>query len=148
VVAECLELGDGALTHSIGVAVDEEVAAELMVVAVVGEQVPGDDQDRVSDSDGSLLLAEAASQAPKLRRQLGVARPGRGPGALGEHVAQPAVALVVLPERRLPPVTLLPGQRPAHEARWPAVGNTDMSTPISAITHSAARLPTPVMVSR
>src|SRR6266498_3930593 len=56
--------------------------------------------------------------------------------------------LVGLPERRLPPVTLLPGQRPAQEARWPAVGNTPMSTPISAMMHSAARLPTPVMVSR
>src|SRR6266536_6593942 len=43
---------------------------------------------------------------------------------------------------------LLPGQRPAQEARWPAVGNTAMSAPISAIMHSAARLPTPVMVSR
>ena len=27
--------------------------------------------------------------------------------------------LVGLPERRLPPVMLLPGQRPAREARWP-----------------------------
>ena len=42
---------------------------------------------------------------------------------------------------------LLPGQRPAQEARWPAVGNTAMSTPISAMMASAARLPTPVMVA-
>jgi hypothetical protein len=55
--------------------------------------------------------------------------------------------LVGLPERRLPPVRLLPGQRPAQEASCPAVGNTVMSTPISARIVSAARLPTPVMVS-
>ncbi len=38
--------------------------------------------------------------------------------------------------------------RPAHEHRCPAVGNTDMSVPISAMIDSAACLPTPVMVSR
>src|SRR5215203_6973728 len=43
---------------------------------------------------------------------------------------------------------LLPGQRPAQLARCPAVGNTVMSTPISAMMTSAARLPTPVMVTR
>src|SRR3982074_3869399 len=54
---------------------------------------------------------------------------------------------VVLPERRFPPVTLLLGQHPAHEARCEAVGKTDMSTPISAMTHCDARWPTPVTVS-
>jgi hypothetical protein len=43
---------------------------------------------------------------------------------------------------------LLPGQRPAQLARCPAVGNMVMSTPISAMMTSAARLPTPVMVTR
>lgn len=32
---------------------------------------------------------------------------------------------------------LLAGQTPAHEQRCPAVGNTDMSVPISAMMHSA-----------
>src|SRR4029453_4434724 len=41
---------------------------------------------------------------------------------------------------------LLPGQRPAQLARCPAVGNTVMSAPISAMMTSAARLPTPGMV--
>jgi hypothetical protein len=61
--------------------------------------------------------------------------------------ASQRLPLVGLPERRLPPVRLLPGQRPAQAARWPAVGKTDMSTPISAMMASAARLPTPVMVA-
>src|SRR5215213_3596113 len=55
--------------------------------------------------------------------------------------------LVVLPDWRLPPVILVPGAIPAQDARCAAVGNRDMSTPISAMIVSAARLPTPVMVS-
>src|SRR5687768_10240715 len=95
----------------------------------------------------AFLLADAAGQPPVLGRQVGVAAAGRGPGTLGQHLPQPALPLVGRPERRLPPVRLLPGQRPAHDARCPAVGNTAMSTPISAMIVSAARLPTPVMVS-
>src|SRR5215218_10058831 len=34
---------------------------------------------------------------------------------------------------------------PAHEARWPSVGNTAMSAPISAGMTSAERWPTPGM---
>jgi hypothetical protein len=80
-VAEGLELGDGPLTLAIGVAPDEVVAAQVGVVAVVGEQVPGDDQDRVPDRDGGLLLADPSGQPPVLGRQVGVAAAGRGPGA-------------------------------------------------------------------
>ena len=41
-VAEGLELGDGSMTGTVGVASHEEVAAKVAVVAVVGKQVPGD----------------------------------------------------------------------------------------------------------
>ena len=51
-------------------------------------------------------------------------------------------------KRRFPPVMLLPGHMQAQEARCPAVGNWVMSTPISAIRHSAARRATPGMLSR
>jgi hypothetical protein len=44
-VAEGPELGDGSLTLAVGVAADEEVAAKIAVVAVLGEQIPGDHQD-------------------------------------------------------------------------------------------------------
>jgi hypothetical protein len=47
--------------------------------------------------------------------------------------------LRVLPERNLPPDSLLPGQTPAQEARCLGVGNALMSTPISAISTSAVR---------
>ena len=43
---------------------------------------------------------------------------------------------------------LFPGATPAQDARCAAVGNRDMSTPISAMMHSAARLPTGMVSSR
>ena len=54
--------------------------------------------------------------------------------------------LRVLPDLRLPADWWLPGQRPAHEARCPAVGNTDMSVPISARMFCAERVSIPVSV--
>jgi hypothetical protein len=36
VVAEGLELGDGSLAGAVGVAADEEVAAKIVVIAVLG----------------------------------------------------------------------------------------------------------------
>src|SRR5437764_13819330 len=51
--------------------------------------------------------------------------------------------LVVVPLRRLPAVWSLPGHTPAHDARWPALGNRLMSVPISATITSAAWCPTP-----
>ena len=53
--------------------------------------------------------------------------------------------LRVLPERRLPADSSLPGHTPAHEARCLGVGNAVMSTPISAISTSAVRCLTPGM---
>jgi hypothetical protein len=44
----------------------EVVAAEVVVVAVVGEQMPADDQDGVADRDGGFLLAYASGQSPLL----------------------------------------------------------------------------------
>ena len=55
-VAEGLELGDGPLPLAIGVAPGEVVATQVLVVAVVGEQVPGDDQDRAPDGDSAFFL--------------------------------------------------------------------------------------------
>src|SRR5262249_22945896 len=51
--------------------------------------------------------------------------------------------LVVLPPRRLPALSWLPGHSPAHDDRCPDVGNFVMSVPTSATTTSATRLPTP-----
>lgn len=65
-VAEGLELGNGSLASAVGVAADKVVATKVGIVTVVGEQVPGDHQDRVPDRDRRLLLADAAGQPPVL----------------------------------------------------------------------------------
>src|SRR5713101_9982828 len=43
-----------------------------------------------------------------------------------------ALPWVVLPLSRLPPLCLLPGHTPAHDARYLAEGNRVISSPISA----------------
>src|SRR3954449_12940460 len=91
-VAEVLQLCDEPVALAIRVAAGEVVAAEVVVVAVVGQQLPADDQDGVADGEGCLLLADPAGQPPELCREIGVAGAGGGPGALGEDVAQPYVA--------------------------------------------------------
>jgi transposase len=59
--------------------------------------------------------------------------------ALQEALRRARLPLRVRPERRLPALSSLPGQNPLQLARWPAVGNTVMSTPISAKTRSSVR---------
>src|SRR5215211_473239 len=93
VVAEGLELGDGSLAGTVGVAADEVVAAQVGIATVVGQQVPGDHQDRVADGEGGLLLANAPGQPPELGRQVGVTGSRRSPGALDEDLTEPAVPL-------------------------------------------------------
>src|SRR3954471_12729152 len=92
-VAEVLQLGDEPVALAVGVAAGEVVAAEVVVVAVVGQQVPADDQDGVTDGDGGLLLADPAGQSPEPGGQVGVVGAGGGPGALGEDVEQPDIAV-------------------------------------------------------
>ena len=48
----------------------------------------------------------------------------------------------------LPAEELMPGANFAHEHRCPAVGNRDMSTPISAMMAAAATGPMPGISSR
>src|SRR5712692_8646358 len=51
-------------------------------------------------------------------------------------------------ERRLPALSSRRGHRPAHETRWPAVGNGDTVSPISARITAAAVSPRPGIVVR
>ena len=126
----------------------EPVAAEVVVVAVVGEQVPADDQDRVADGDGGFAVSHASWRAASTGRRGRCRVVWRAAEAHSVRISPShRLPLVVVPDRRLPPVMLLPGHIPAHDARCAAVGKRVMSTPISAMMHSAARLPTPVMVS-
>jgi hypothetical protein len=147
-VAEGLELLDEVGLVPVGVAVaGAPVAAEVVVVAVVGEQVPGDHQDRVANGAGGLLVADASGQPPELGGQVGVAAAGSGPGA-PRSAPRPASGCLC----GLARAALAAGEVVARAATRPrrqmaAVGNTPMSVPISAMIVSAARLPTPVMVA-
>jgi hypothetical protein len=92
-VAQGLELLDEVgLVPVMIVTASEPITAKVVVVAVVAQQVPGDHQDLVADGDHR-LLADASGQPPKLGSQVGVAAAGGGPGAFGEDIGQPAVAL-------------------------------------------------------
>lgn len=76
-VAEVVELLDESVSLSVGVrAAGEVVAADVVVVAGGGEQVPADHQDGVTDCEGCLLLSDASGQAPELRGQVGIASVG------------------------------------------------------------------------
>src|SRR6516165_3924414 len=56
--------------------------------------------------------------------------------------------LGVFPDRRLPALSLFPGQIPAHLAAWPAVGNWSMLAPISATKVEAVSSSIPGIVSQ
>src|SRR5215218_1743050 len=77
----------------------------------------------------AFLLADASGQPPELSGQVSVAALAAAQAHSASTSASQRLPLVGVPERRLPPVMLLPGQRPAQLARCPAVGNTVMSTP-------------------
>ena len=51
-LAEGFELADQVALAGFGVVVqDEVISAQILIGAVVGQQVPGDDQDAVTDSE-------------------------------------------------------------------------------------------------
>ena len=70
-VSEGFELADQVVLAGLGVGVAGEVLGpEVGVVTVIGQQVPGDDQDAVPDGEhrsGLALLAERAHQVSVLR---------------------------------------------------------------------------------
>src|SRR5690606_12429053 len=130
------------------VAAAEVVAAEVVVVGAVGDEVPADHQDRVGNGHGRLLLAYAAGEAPELGGQVGVAGTSGGPCALIEDVDEPHVAFgaAARAARAAGDVVARCDARPRRQV--PGCGNLDMSTPISARIASAARFATPGMVPR
>lgn len=90
-MAEGFELPDQVALAGFGIVVPGEVlGAEVLVINVVGQQVPGDDQDAVPDGEhraGLALLPERAHQMSVLGGQVAVLAAGRGPGRLGRVTA-------------------------------------------------------------
>src|SRR3954447_4554773 len=92
-VAEGFEAADEPALESILVAAIEVVAAEIVEVGALLEEVVADDEDRVGDGDGRLLLAPAGSQPVVLSAEIGVARTTGRLGRFDEGGAQVGVAL-------------------------------------------------------
>ena len=102
----------------------------------VGEQVPDDDQDGAGDGDWALVLPR--------RRAI---RWYRSPRKVAVRAA-PLAAWPRAPRSQVLPWPFLParvrgpdwradGHSPAQDTRWAAVGNRDMSRPISPMTARA-----------
>lgn len=51
-----MEPTDQAVALAIGVAAGEVVPGQVVVVVVIGEQVPADHQDRMGDGDGAFFF--------------------------------------------------------------------------------------------
>jgi hypothetical protein len=146
-VSELLELADRSPGDLLLLLTFEEVAAKVGIELPAREERMDDLQLRVRDRDDGSLVPTAAADTPVLRLQVAVLA-GRAERRLDQRSPQPRTAFrcsAVLP---FPALSLLPGHRPAHDAKWRLVGKRVMSVPISAITTSAVRRWIPGMVSR
>ncbi len=120
----------------------EPVAAEVLVVAVVGEYVPADDEDGMADGDGGFWW-------PMRRVAARTGRRGRCRGFGGAHahwledLAEPSVALCGFTGSLFAAGDVVPGAHPGPRRQVSSGREAGHVTPISAMMHSAARLPTP-----
>lgn len=108
-----MERADELLFGGVAPASFEEVWAEILVRVAACEEVVGDDEDGVSDSDGRALRAASDGDAAVAGAEIRASGAAGGMGGLDERASEGEVALRVLPLRRLPPLSWLPGQRPA-----------------------------------
>src|SRR6478609_4161638 len=114
----------------------EEVGTEICVVDAVAHDVPGGDQDVLSESDFGAFVATPAGQPSISCRQIRVFSAGGGGRGLAEGPRSHRSLLRVRPEKCLPADSLLPGHMPAQDASCCGVGNRLMSAPVSAIRFS------------
>ena len=81
---------------AVGVASGEVVGAEVVVVDVVGEDVPDRVQDRVLDGDDGSLFAAAGDDAPVARGQVPVFLASCAHGGQTQRATQCLVSLAGL----------------------------------------------------
>src|SRR5690348_10350129 len=98
----------------------------------VGEQVPDDHQDGPGDGDLGLGLAAAAGDPPVALAEERVGA-GGADGGLAELPRSQVLPWPFFPARVRGPDWRADGHSPAHETRWAAVGNRDISRPVSAM---------------
>jgi hypothetical protein len=93
-VAEVVELSDELVAPLVGVgASGEPVAAEVFVVAVLGEEMPADDEDRVADRDGGPCCSRCVVGAARTGGEVGVFGVRRGDCRFVENLPEPATSL-------------------------------------------------------
>ena len=68
------------------------VGDEIDVVGLGAQQVPGDDEDGMSDRQGGFTSCRCASRGARTGREVAVAFSGGRPRTLHQHVAQPWIA--------------------------------------------------------
>ena len=121
----------------------EVVSSEIGVSSTTLNHVEDGDNERMSQRDDGPFASPTSCEAAILRRWISVLAARRSPAACTSAFTSQLLPCRVRPLSRLPALSLLLGQRPAHEAKWDAEGKRLMSVPISASTSSATLRPTP-----
>ncbi|SRR6266852_2761563 len=132
-VAQAFESAHEVLLDHLPIVLIEVVATQVLIRPAVTQQVLDDDQDTMTDCNGSALGSASCGDATILRGQIGVLAMSGGVGGLDQEPTGVGIAgCRVLPLKRLPALSWLPGQMPTQEARCLAEGNWLISTPVSA----------------
>jgi hypothetical protein len=146
-VPETFKLGNQPSGVGFVVAAFMPVRAEVGIGLVTLQHVIGRNQDRVRDRDLGPAHPPSPRQPSMLNGQIVLAvHPADRPGGLDQHRGQPFVPVPLPSGVRLPADSCIAGAKPAQAARCPAVGNRDMSAPVSATITCATVSPTPGIV--
>jgi hypothetical protein len=115
-VPKRVELANQIAGASFGVGAPcEVVTTEVLVIAVVREEVPDDHQHRVTHREDGLVFtpfAEASSETVELGGEIGVLRAGRGPRRLTERRTQGRVSLASATRAPLAGALVIAGAHP------------------------------------
>src|SRR5829696_9761130 len=146
-VAEVFELGYQPSGVRFVVAAGVPVGAQVVVGLVAFQHPVGRHQDGVRDRNLGSPHPTPAHQPGMLGSQVVLAvHPADRSGGLDQHRGQPFVAVPLPAGLCLPADSFIAGAKPAQAAKWAAVGNRDMSPPVSAMITSATFGPTPGIV--
>ena len=96
-VRKCIGLSDDAAHRAFGIEPGEVVAAEIVVVDVVGQHVPGRGEDRVFDGDDGFRFTQSRREASVAGTEVGVVLgAGRGHRGGAQRAGLPPVAVTGL----------------------------------------------------
>jgi hypothetical protein len=147
--AEVAQTADIAPCRPLGVAFVEVVLAELAVGGVCGEHVIDADDKLMSNRQGGAAAAAAALELVVLGLEEAAALARGGDGGVAQGGLEIRVAGAGAGRLALAGALVIAGQAPVQAARWPALGKTDMSTPISAMTVAVTTQSIPeIVISR